>query len=162
MDPYYAHQHTFGPSPEGDLFGIGWHDGRGQGMNPYYPHQHTFGPSPEGDLFGIGNKPSSLKDLRPIKMIDVLRSKDVKLWGIGNSMTSPFKLPNIPPGVQTNITRPAAAKVEEQLTIGLIIGGLAINYALGRYIAAPLIANMTGEKLSKRVRNGIGIMAMMV
>lgn len=140
MDPYYAHQHTFGPSPGGDLFGIGWHDGRGQGMNPYYPHQHTFGPAPQGDLFGASAKPTSLKDIRPVKMMDVLKSKDVVLWGLGNRHTI-----DIPP-----------------LTAGTIIAGLAINYALGRYVAAPIISNLTGEKLSKSVRNAIGVTAMII
>ena len=45
---------------------------------------------------------------------------------------------------------------------GTIIAGLAINYALGRYVAAPIISNLTGEKLSKSVRNAIGVTAMII
>tara|TARA_B100001778_G_C18429566_1_gene557177 strand:+ start:175 stop:513 length:339 start_codon:yes stop_codon:yes gene_type:complete len=112
-------------------------------MDPYYKHQHTFGPSPEGDLFGIGNMPTPLKDIRPVKLIDVLRSKDVKLWGIGHTPVDMVK------------AKPA-------LTAGTIIAGLAINYALGRYVAAPVISRMTGERLSKGVRNAIGITAMVI
>ena len=112
-------------------------------MDPYYAHQHTFGPSPEGDLFGIGNAPTSLKDIRPVKMIDVLRSKDVKLWGIGHTPVD-------------------MVKANPPLTAGTIIAGLAINYALGRYVAAPIISRMTGENLSKSVRNAIGVTAMMI
>lgn len=56
MDPYYKHQHTFGPanpsinSDGTQLFGSA----------PYYKHQHTFGPVTNGlnnkgqQLFGIG------------------------------------------------------------------------------------------------------------
>ena len=56
MDPYYKHQHTFGPANPSinrdgtQLFGSA----------PYYKHQHMFGPAANGvnnkgqQLFGIG------------------------------------------------------------------------------------------------------------
>ena len=56
MEPYYDHQHTFGPAnPQLNNDGTQLF-----GSPPYYNHQHTFGPVTNGinnkgqQLFGIG------------------------------------------------------------------------------------------------------------
>lgn len=108
---------------------------------PYYPNTNTlFGPAPQGQMFGL----QGIMDVKPLKLIDVLRSEDVKLWGLGAPSEA------------------AVVGAVTGLTAGIIIAGLFLSFAAGRWVAAPLIEYSTGHKLPIKVKRGIGLATMML
>jgi len=55
----------------------------------------------------------------------------------------------------------AAGGATVALFSGAIITGLAINYALGRFVGAPAIEYFSGNKLSDKQKNAVGIVTML-
>jgi uncharacterized protein YqgC (DUF456 family) len=110
---------------------------------PYYSNANTlFGPAPQGQMFGL----QGIMDVKPLKLVDVLRAKDVNLWGVkGIGATS----------------EEAVVGAMVGLTAGAIVAGLFLSYAAGRWIAAPIIEYSTGHKLPLNVKKGIGIATML-
>ena len=107
---------------------------------PYYPNTNTvFGPAPQGQMFGL----QGIMDVKPLKLVDVLRSKDVKLWGLGAPSEG------------------AVVGATVGLTAGAIVVGLFLSYGVGRWVAAPIIEYSTGHKLPLNVKKGIGIATML-
>jgi hypothetical protein len=123
-------------------------------MEPYYGHMHTFGPTERGmgvDAGGhqfFGNAPAAKSMLPPrVKLIDLLQKDKLGLWqGIG--------------AAGENAAAATAGGATVALLSGAVLTGLAVQYAIGRYIGAPAIEYFSGNKLTQKQKNAVGITTM--
>lgn len=124
-------------------------------MDPYYSHTHTFGPVSEGagvdrgmhQFFGAANGGTS--NYQRTTVWEVLtKNKHLNLYG--NNI-----------GAVEETAAAAAGSATVALFSGAIITGLAINYALGRFVGAPAIEYFSGNKLSDKQKNAVGIVTML-
>jgi len=114
-------------------------------MEPYYDYTQTHGPVNPGagidsgghQLFGAGTEAASNWKIPPRTTVwSLINQKPVNLWGMG-------------------ATSAEAATVA--VFSGVVIGGLAINYALGRYVGVALVEYMSNNKLSLSQKRAIGV-----
>ena len=54
------------------------------------------------------------------------------------------------------------AAVTTGIFTGVVIGGLAISYGLGRFIGAPIIEMASGQKLTTAQKRGVGVATMIL
>ena len=60
----------------------------------------------------------------------------------------------------TNAAAATAGGATVAFFSGAVLTGLAINYALGRFVGAPAIEYFSGNKLTDKQKNAVGITAM--
>ena len=117
-------------------------------MKPYYEHMHTYGPANPGvnndgiQFFGAAESDDSsiFNFSKRVTVAQLLQQRPVNLWGMGAEG---------PTGTQ------AAAVTAIFSTV--VIGGLALNYVLGRYVGSAIVVYVSNNKLSIKQKRAIGV-----
>ena len=121
-------------------------------MEPYYNYMSTHGPVNSGA--GVNNNGTQFfgaadgaKPMIPRKMtlLQLLQKDHVNLWGIR--------------GLGEADTTPPPAEDPALLSFA-VVGGLAVSFALGRYIAVPLIEYFSKANLTQGQKTAVGVTAM--
>jgi hypothetical protein len=121
-------------------------------MDPYNDYMSTHGPINPGSgvnndgvqFFGAGTN-GKWKIPKKMTVLQLLQEESVNLWGMGAEATT---VPT-PPA----ITPPAALSFA-------VVGGLAVSFALGRFVGVPLIEYFAGNVLTDKQKTAIGVTAM--
>lgn len=127
-------------------------------MEPYYSHIHTFGPVPTNagvdagghQFFGAANPAK-----QPLKRMTV--------WKLLSENPGALRLYGAR-GVGAageNAAAATAGGATVAILSGAVLTGLAINYGLGRYVGAPIIEYFSGNKLTPKQKNAVGITTML-
>ena len=123
-------------------------------MEPYYDYMSTHGTVNPGA--GVNNKGTQFfgaangkKPMMPRKMtlLQLLQEDHVNLWGVGAAAT-------------TTTTTAAAAAADPALLSFAVVGGLAVSFTLGRFIAVPLIEYFSKANLTQGQKTAVGVTAM--
>lgn len=124
-------------------------------MDPYYSNMNTFGPVNEGagvdrgmhQFFGAANG-------------EAPKYKRTTLWEIA-TQNKHLNLYGNHIGAETsNAAAAAAGGATVAFFSGAIITGLALSYAVGRFVGAPAIEYFSGNKLTDKQKNAVGIVTM--
>ena len=129
-------------------------------MDPYYSTMNTFGPINEGagvdrgmhQFFGAANGPDLTAFANTVHRTTlweiVSQNRHINLYGKGVGEAG------------TNAAAATAGGATIAFLSGAVIVGLAVNYGLGRFVAAPAIEYFSGNKLTDKQKNAVGITAM--
>ena len=125
-------------------------------MEPYNSYMHTYGPITEGagvdnkmhqffgSKYGMGQLPK-----RTTVLNILTQNKHLNLYGKGMGDAG------------TNAAAATAGGATVALFSGAILTGLALNYAVGRFIGAPAIEYFSGNKLTDKQKSAVGITTML-
>lgn len=125
-------------------------------MEPYNSYMHTYGPVTEGA--GVDNK---MHQFFGSNKFDMTQYKRTTVW---NVLTQNKHLNLYGKGMGdagTNAAAATAGGATVALFSGAILTGLALNYAVGRFIGAPAIEYFSGNKLTDKQKNAVGITTML-
>jgi hypothetical protein len=120
-------------------------------MEPYYTNFNTHGTVDRGmgvnadgiQLFGQTNGGMGIPER--MTLWKIIQEKHVNLWGLGaDAATAQVATPT------------------DNLLSYKYVGGLAVSYVLGRYLAVPMIEYFSGSSLGTSVKTGVGITAMIL
>ncbi len=93
-----------------------------------------------------------------------MRNQNSNFFGpapVGESGLFGLPTAKVPQMIRSNPTPGlGSAATAAGVTSGIVIGALVVNYALGRYVAAPIIESVTGKKMHTSVKQGIGVAVM--
>lgn len=126
-------------------------------MDPYYSNMNTFGPINEGagvdrgmhQFFGAAEGAAPKKLYKRTTVWDVvMQNKNLNLYGkrLGDA--------------GDNAAGAAAGGATVAFFSGAIVTGLALSYAVGRFVGAPAIEYFSGNKLTDKQKNAVGIVTM--
>ena len=128
----------FGPSPTPTKYVYRY----SRGGSPYYGDKTT-------GLYGLGAIPPRTSLFKILKESDHLQLYG-GMAGLGNT-------------TDTTVTDAAtAAAVTTGIFTGVVIGGLGVSYALGRFVGAPIIEMTSGKKLTLSQKRGVGVATMII
>lgn len=125
-------------------------------MDPYYSNMNTFGPVNEGagvdrgmhQFFGAAEG-AAPKTYKRTTLWDIAtQNKHLNLYGKGIGEAG------------TNAAAATAGGATVAFFSGAIITGLALSYAVGRFVGAPAIEYFSGNKLTDKQKNAVGIVTM--
>ena len=152
----------FGPSPTPTKYTFRYN----RGGSPYYGDKTT-------GLFGLaGGLPPRTSLFKILKESDHLQ-----LYGHGKGMMKTMYgrhtgMGDYHKGMMGNHPEMAGrhlgeahiptAAVTTGIFTGVVIGGLAISYGLGRFIGAPIIEMASGQKLTTAQKRGVGVATMIL
>lgn len=125
----------FGPSPTPTKYQYHYT----KGGSPYYGDNAS-------QLFGIGGIPARTSLFKILKESDHLNLYGNGMNGLGNTTTDTA----------------TAAAVTTGIFTGVVITGLAVSYALGRFVGAPIIEMTSGKKLTLSQKRGVGVATMII
>lgn len=125
-------------------------------MDPYYSHMNTFGPVNEGagvdrgmhQFFGAAEGAAPKMYKRTTLWDIATQNKHLNLYGNGIGDAG------------TNAAAATAGGATVAFFSGAIITGLALSYAVGRFVGAPAIEYFSGNKLTDKQKNAVGIVTM--
>jgi len=125
-------------------------------MEPYNSYMHTYGPVTQGagvdkgmhQFFGAAEGAAPKLPKRTTLWEIATQNKHLNLYGRGIGNAS------------NNAVAAAAGGTTVALFSGAIITGLAISYAVGRFVGAPAIEYFSGNKLTDKQKNAVGIVTM--
>ena len=159
----------FGPSPTPTKYTFRYN----RGGSPYYGDKTT-------GLFGLaGGMPPRTSLLKILKESDHLqlygghdKGMMKTMYGHHPGMGDYHKMMGHHPGGMGHYHKmmgrhlgeahiPTAA-VTTGIFTGVVIGGLAISYGLGRFIGAPIIEMASGQKLTTAQKRGVGVATMIL
>ena len=122
-------------------------------MEPYYDYMSTHGTVNPGA--GVNNKGTQFfgaangkKPMMPRKMtlLQLLQEDHVNLWGIR--------------GLGEEATTTTTSAADPALLSFAVVGGLAVSFTLGRFIAVPLIEYFSKANLTQGQKTAVGVTAM--
>jgi len=122
-------------------------------MEPYYDYMSTHGTVNSGA--GVNNKGTQFfgaangaKPMMPRKMtlLQLLQEDHVNLWGIR--------------GLGAEATTTTTSAADPALLSFAVVGGLAVSFTLGRFIAVPLIEYFSKANLTQGQKTAVGVTAM--
>ena len=126
----------FGPSPTPTKYVYRY----SKGGSPYYGNKTT-------GLYGLGGIPPRTSLFKILKESDHLQLYGKHgMGGLGNTTTDAATTAAVTTGIFT----------------GVVIGGLAVSYALGRFVGAPIIEMTSGKKLTLSQKRGVGVATMIL
>ena len=122
-------------------------------MDPYNNNMSTYGTVDKNmgvnadgiQLFGQAN--GSMKIPQRMTLWQIIQEKHVNLWGLGAEHSAAEQVIAIP---------------TDNLLSYKYVGGLAVSFVLGRYLAVPIIEYFSGSSLNASVKTGVGITAMIL
>src|SRR6056300_458094 len=157
MDPYYSYMNTFGPVNEGAGVDRGMHQFFGSmeprtdqatrsthkrttmWTDPYYDRNTFFGAAGNG----------APKTYKRVTLWEIAtQNQHLNLYGKGIGEAG------------TNAAAATAGGATVAFFSGAIITGLALSYAVGRFVGAPAIEYFSGNKLTDKQKNAVGIVTM--
>ena len=124
----------FGPSPTPTKYVYRY----SKGGSPYYGDKTT-------GLYGLGAIPPRTSLFKILKESDHLQLYG-GMAGLGNTTTDAA----------------TAAAVTTGIFTGVVIVGLGVSYALGRFVGAPIIEMTSGKKLTLSQKRGVGVATMIL
>jgi hypothetical protein len=122
-------------------------------MEPYYDYMSTAGPVPRGaglsndgtQFFGAEAAAKSKFSIpKKMTVLQLFQQDHVNLWGMGAA----------------TVPTPPAASPPSALSFA-VVGGLAMSFALGRFVGVPLIEYFAGNGLSDKQKTAVGVTAML-
>ena len=145
----------FGPSPTPTKYTFRYN----RGGSPYYGDKTT-------GLFGLaGGMPPRTSLLKILKESDHLqlygghdKGMMKTMYGHHPGMGDYHKMM----GRHLGEAHIPTAAVTTGIFTGVVIGGLAISYGLGRFIGAPIIEMASGQKLTTAQKRGVGVATMIL
>ena len=137
---------------------MGNHDSTKAGieMDPYYNHMHTFGPTDKAGVDAGGHQLFGSEHMFGAKLPQRMTLSKLLLENDKLRLYGAHEMGN----VASNTAAATAGGATVALLSGAVLTGLAINYALGRFVGAPAIEYFSGNKLTAKQKNAVGITAM--
>jgi len=137
---------------------LGNHDSTKAGieMDSYYNHMHTFGPLPDDGVDSSGRQLYGSQHMFGAKLPERMTLSKLLLENDKLRLYGAHEMGN----VAANTAAASAGGATVALLSGAVLTGLAINYALGRFVGAPAIEYFSGNKLTAKQKNAVGITAM--
>ena len=127
-------------------------------MEPYYDYMNTHGTVNAGagvnrngtQFFGTANGTSSPMSLpKKMTLLQLIQEPTINLWGMSGLGDE-------------HAAAPVTAPPQEDPTLlsFQIVGGLAVSFALGRFVAVPLIEYFSKAGLTQGQKTAVGVTAM--